>query len=210
MYGMDLEKAYVIDAYMNDELIALVSKDLCSYYQTDYFDNKEECINKYSYIINYDYNTFSIDFVQNIRYIKHIAKKIIETENIIGNLTNEKNDIEELLKESDKEYIPRIDLFNNNVLHSDLNIMYINIIIPYFDEIRNVMFKNITFDGRNSIFIILFCIYIPLIALIYFAYLFPMIRYLDNFIYKTKKILLIIPIKILTTQINIKSLLKIT
>ena len=142
-----------------------------------------------------------------------MQKKKIETENIIGNLTNEKNNIEELLKESDesdKEYIPRIELFNDNVLHSDLNIMYINIIIPYFDEIRKVMFKNITFDGRNSIFIILFCIYIPLIALIYFAYLFPMIRYLDNFIYKTKKILLIIPIKILTTQINIKSLLKIT
>ena len=71
---------------MNDDLMALAIDDLCSYYQTDYFDKKEDCLNKYSYIINYDYNTIFINFVQNIRYLKNIASYRFENDNIVGNL----------------------------------------------------------------------------------------------------------------------------
>ena len=79
---------------MNDDLMALVTDDLCAYYQTDYFNNKEECLNKYELVINYDYNTIFINFVQNIRYVKYIAKYRFEKENIVGKLSSEDDTIE--------------------------------------------------------------------------------------------------------------------
>jgi hypothetical protein len=194
---------------MNDDLIALSNNDLCSYYETDYFDKKEDCLNDYKYIIKYDYNTIFINFVQNIRYVKHIAKYRFETENIVGKLSSNDDTIEktiEKLENNGQNYTFRLDVFNDNILHSDFNKIFLNVIIPYFDQLRIVIFKNVSIDEEGYIFITIFCIYIPIIAFIYFIYLFPMIRYLNNSIYKTKKILLIIPIKILTSQVNIKSL----
>jgi hypothetical protein len=197
---------------MNDDLIALSNNDLCSYYETDYFDKKEDCLNDYKYIIKYDYNTIFINFVQNIRYVKHIAKYRFETENIVGKLSSNDDTIEktiEKLENNGQNYTFRLDVFNDNILHSDFNKIFLNVIIPYFDQLRIVIFKNVSIDEEGYIFITIFCIYIPIIAFIYFIYLFPMIRYLNNSIYKTKKILLIIPIKILTSQVNIKSLFNI-
>jgi hypothetical protein len=195
---------------MNDDLIAISTDDLCTYYQTDYFNNKEECLNKYKLIINYDYNTIFINFVQNIRNIKNIAKYRFENENIVGSLSSEDDTIQQRineLEESGQNYTFRLDLFNDRILHSDINKIFLNVVIPYFDKLRIVILKNVSIGEEDEVFIIMFLIYAPLIALLYFAYLLPMIRYLNNSIYKTKKILLIIPIKILTSQVNIKSLL---
>jgi hypothetical protein len=195
---------------MNDDLIALSTDDLCTYYQTDYFNKKEECLNKYKLIINYDYNTIFINFVQNIRNIKNIAKYRFENENIVGSLSSEDDTIQQRineLEESGQNYTFRLDLFNDRILHSDINKIFLNVVIPYFDKLRIVILKNVSIGEEDEVFIIMFLIYAPLIALLYFAYLLPMIRYLNNSIYKTKKILLIIPIKILTSQVNIKSLL---
>jgi hypothetical protein len=195
---------------MNDDLIALSTDDLCTYYQTDYFNNKEECLNKYKLIINYDYNTIFINFVQNIRNIKNIAKYRFENENIVGSLSSEDDTIQQRineLEEKGQNYTFRLDLFNNRILHSDLNKIFLNVVIPYFDKLRIVVLKNVSIGEEDEMFIVIFLTYASLITLLYFAYLLPMIRYLNNSIYKTKKILLIIPITILTSQVNIKSLL---
>ena len=195
---------------MNDDLIALSTDDLCTYYQTDYFNKKEECLNKYKLIINYDYNTIFINFVQNIRNIKNIAKYRFENENIVGSLSSEDDTIQQRineLEESGQNYTFRLDLFNDRILHSDINKIFLNVVIPYFDKLRIVVLKNVSIGEEDEMFIVIFLTYASLITLLYFAYLLPMIRYLNNSIYKTKKILLIIPIKILTSQVNIKSLL---
>ena len=198
---------------MNDEMIELVSKDLCSYYLTDIFNNKEECFNNYSYILKYDFNTFAINFLQNIRYLKNIAKYRLETENLVGDLGMDEHNIQETINEleiSGKNYSFRLDLFNNEILHSDINKIFINILLPYFDQARMALFNNVSIDGKDYQYIVYICLFLIIITFLYFAYLFPMIRHLNNSIYRTKKILLIIPTKILASQTNIKTLLKLT
>ena len=196
---------------INDEMINVFSKDFCSYYMTDYFDSNEECKSKYSYIIGYDFSIFATNFLQNIRYLKNIAKYTFETENIVGELAVEEDqDLERIkeLEQSGQKFIFKLDLFNNETLHMEMNSIYINILLPYIDSLRKVLLNSISIGGKELLFILLFCLYLFLIFLICFAYLLPMIRYLNNSIYKTKKILLLIPMKILASQINIKSLLK--
>ena len=225
----------------NDELIQFYSKDLCSFYITDYFDSEEECKIKYSYIIDYDFTILFTNFLRNLRNLKNLVKYKFETENIIGRLdfdedqnkkggiipefgkpdndfggpdndfgnpNNEFEDFNNQNEESDKESTFKLDLFNNETLHSEINLMYINIFLPYIDNIRKIILKNVSIEGNEYLFIIYFCIYLLLVCLIFLIYLFPMIRHLSNTIYKTKQILLIIPMKILTSQVNIKSLLK--
>ena len=196
---------------MNDEFIDLKSKGLCSFYITDYFNSNEECINKYSYLMRYDFKIFSTYFLQNIRNVKNIAKFNFETDNIVGELAMDiDNNLEKIkeLEQSGEKYVFRLELFNNETLHLEMNIFYINILLPYIDKLRKIILKNISIEGKQNKVLILFYLYLILIFLIYFAYLFPMIKFLNNSIYKTKKILLLIPMKILVSQINIKSLLK--
>ena len=161
--------------------------------------------------MRYDFKIFSTYFLQNIRNVKNIAKFNFETDNIVGELAMDiDNNLEKIkeLEQSGEKYVFRLDLFNNETLHLEMNIFYINILLPYIDKLRKIILKNISIEGKQNTVLILFYLYLFLIFLIYFAYLFPMIRFLNNSIYKTKKILLLIPMKILVSQINIKSLLK--
>ena len=61
---VDFIQAY-IDIYvpMNEEMIALYNRSICSFYITDYFNSTEECINKYKNIVKYDFNIFSTYFI---------------------------------------------------------------------------------------------------------------------------------------------------
>ena len=56
----------------NDEVIQFYSRDLCSFYITDYFDSEEECKIKYSYIMDYDFNILFTNFLQNLRNLKNL------------------------------------------------------------------------------------------------------------------------------------------
>ena len=128
----------------------------------------------------------------------------------MGNLSIEDDTIQQKIEEFEidgRNYTFRLDLFNDDILHSDLNKLFFNVITPYFDKLRIVIFKYVSIDEEGFTFITLFCVYLLVIALIYYVYLFSMIKYLNHSIYKTKKILLIIPIKILTSQVNVKQLL---
>ena len=102
----------------------------------------------------------------------------------------------------------KLDLFNNKTLHSDINIIYINIFLPYIDGKRKIIINNLSLEGHEYSFIIFFCIFFSLMFLLFFFCFLSIIRFLNNSIYKTKKLLLLIPMKILASQGNIKSLLK--
>ena len=147
----------------DDELIQFYSKDLCSFYITDYFDSEEKCKNKFSYIIDYDFIILFTNFLQNLRNLKNLVKNKFETENIIGRLdieedqndkgdnfqgfdgpdeefgnpndefgdfNHELEDFNNQNEESDKESTFKLDLFNNETLHSEINLIYINIFLP--------------------------------------------------------------------------------
>ena len=200
---------------MDEEMIMLYAKDLCSYYITDSFKSTEECKKKLGNVLNYDFNIVMTNFLQKLRNIKNIVRYKYETEYIIGDLTS--YDVEEWSKWSDdyfgEEYKDKNDkiksfklnLFNNDTLHSDLNLMFINIFIPYYDDTRKLLVKRININDGKTEFLIYFMIYIIILFLLYFTFLIPMVRYINDFIYKTKNMLLLIPLSILVTQSNIKS-----
>ena len=101
----------------------------------------------------------------------------------------------------------RLDLFNEKELHTDLNLIFINIFLPYIQEVRRVFIDKITIEGKENLVIKLFIIYQIMIFFVFFIYWVPKINFVSNYIYRTKKILLIIPINILASQNNIKSVL---
>ena len=196
---------------MNDVLVALFVRELCSFYLTDYFDSKEECNTKYSDLLKFPFEIFSTNFLQNLRSTINIVEYKFKSERILGNLESYEIDEWKTWEPiSSKNETFRLDLFNNETLHAKFNIMFVNIILPYLDETRKIVINNLKIDGDKYNFILNFCLIIIFIVLIYLFYLFPMIRYLSNYIYKTKKMLLIIPMKIIATQGNIKSLFNIT
>ena len=191
---------------------SLIMRDMCSFFFTDYFESIEECQKEFD-DIKYGYLILATSFTKNIHYAKNIAKYFLRTKNIVGNLTEyvkEKwitmgNNF--LEQEGDKPTMFRLDLFNEKELHSDLNLIFINIFLPYIQEVRRVFIDKITIEGKKNLFIKLFIIYQIMIFFVFFIYWVPKINFVSNYIYRTKKILLIIPMNILASQNNIKSVL---
>ena len=112
-------------------------------------------------------------------------------------LIPKKNDLK-----SNNEKIFRFNLFNDDNLHNKLNLIFINILLPFLDKMRQGIISKLTVEGKEFNFIILFCLYLLILLLIFFGYWIPLITYLNNLIYKTKKMLSIIPFNILKSQYN--------
>jgi len=191
----------------DDTIVNLISKDLCSFTMTDYFESHEQCCKKFGNLLDYDFTVFFTLFVQNIRNLKNIVKYWHVDRNIYGNLTVYDVESWKSSKPDGNGYF-RLKLFNEEVIHSEVNLMFINIILPYIDENRREILKRLTLEKLGSYFIIYFSLFIICVILLYFFYLLPKIRFLTNFIYKTKNMLSLIPMTILASQSNIKSLLK--
>ena len=89
-------------------------------------------------ITEYDFDTLSNYFFEEIKIDKNIAKYKLKNEHIVGNLTlyNKEsylNDIEIPKQDEQSENIFRLELFNNDIIHSNLNIVFLSIILPYID-----------------------------------------------------------------------------
>ena len=191
----------------DETIINLVSKDICSFTMTDYFESHEQCMKKFGYLQKYDFTIFFTYFVQNIRNLKNIVKYWHKTKNIYGNLTLYNVESWKSNKPDENGYF-RLKLFNEEIIHSEVNLMFISIILPYIDECRKEILKRLNLEKFGSCFFVYFSLFIVCVILLYFSYLLPRIRYLTNFIYKTKNMLSLIPMTILASQSNIKSLLK--
>ena len=199
---------------MNKELMIFFSRDICSFYVTDYFSSSQECKDKYADILKFPFSIFATNFLQNLRTAIKIFEYKFRTELIYGDL--ETYDVD-FWKTWDLKYYEnmgikslfRLDLYNNETLHAKMNTMFANIFFPYIDENRKKIFKNLNIEGDKYYFLLNCFLIIIFLVLFYLFYLFPMIRYLNNYIYRTKKMLLIIPMKIIEAQTNIKSLLNI-
>ena len=200
----------------DEKLVQILDKNLCSYYITDYFNSIEQCHKKFGNILNYDFTLNVVNFITNIRKSKNIVKYKLETESVLGDLL--KYDVEEWKKWT-KDYIDenkdqiisfKLDLFNNDILHSNINLIFVNIFFPYIDTYRKEIINRIIIEGDEHLFILIFCLYLILVCLIYFLYWIPMIIYLKNYIYKTKTMLLLIPMKLLVSQNKIKIMINLT
>ena len=182
---------------------------ICSFYITDYFDSIAECQKKYFILSTYTFDTIYSYFLQNLRNLKNIVEYKLKTEKIIGELGIYEIEVWENWTDEDLEgKVFRLDLFNNETIHTEINQMFINVFFPYLDQMRKINFV-IEENGGFS-FYFYFILIILILVLLYLLYLFPMIKYLSNSIYKTKNLLLLIPMNILSSQGNIKSLLKLS
>ena len=104
----------------------------------------------------------------------------------------------------------RLDLFNDRYFHTISNIYFINIILPCLNEQRKIVFNSISIDGRQNIYYILISIFAFVLSIIYIFYWTPAIKRLNRVISETKKMLKIIPMHILMSDLNIKNLLHIS
>jgi hypothetical protein len=193
-------------------------KNLCSFNLTDSFNSIDECEEKYTNLLKYNFIIFATYFLEEIREKKNIVKYLLSTGKIIGRLNQYNlgawmNDDMIPKKGSINENTPndtmfRLNLFNNETIHNNLNTIFINIIFPYLNENRKIILESFSLEGYNFHFIIIIMLYLIIVSIIYIIYWFPIIISLNNTIYKTKNMLTIIPIKILASQNNINILMK--
>ena len=102
-----------------------------------------------------------------------------------------------------------IYFYNYQVIHPDVNYMFITVIIHYINKERTLstdtIIKNI--KSENTFYIAILIIFFIISLLFYIFFWRPIINNIKNLIYKTKNMLRIIPMEILEAQTNIKSLL---
>ena len=192
-------------------------RSLCSYYINDFFDSSSECHDIIGLISKYEFDILSFNFLEEIKINKNIVRYKLKYEQILGNLTEYSySDYvnNELIprKDNNNDYriIFRLDLFNNETLHYRLNIIFFSIILPYLQENRNNTYNIFSFSGIKTYLLTINLLFLIIKSLIYFFYFIPIINFINSIIYKTKNMLSIVPLSILSSQNNVLTLLNIS
>ena len=213
---------------MNDNIksiyrnyLVVIENKFCNIFIADYFENQEEC---YNYIggrdgiIKFGFHFLIHDFVEEIRMKRNYIKLLLEKGVIVGNFSdilNLKNyskwTDQNLGIKNNKSLIFRMSLFNMEKTHSRLNIIFMHIIMQYINTERNMTYNLVEANvkGGYAIYIILILFHMFIIILISSIYLIPKVKEMNVEIYKAKNILTIIPVQILATLPNIRTLLNI-
>jgi len=186
--------------------------NLCELYENDYFDSSQDCYDKIGLITTYDFYTLAYYFLEELKINKNIFSKKLVNDNILGNLViyNRSNYSDIVVTNNNSEYTFRLSLFNDNDLHKSLNLIFANIILPYLQKSRKNVYGLISLEYVTSYLVILNIIFFAAITVVFFTYFIPMIKFINNIIYKTKNMLSIIPLSILSTQNGVSSLLNLS
>jgi hypothetical protein len=188
---------------------------LCGFYINDFFDSTVQCEEYIGLITKYNFIYLSNYFLEEIKINKNLVKYKLKYEKVLGNLTEYNPDdyinnnlIPRAEDTPDDRTLFRLDLFNNETLHFNLNIIFFSIILPYIQSKRKIYFN----------FISSFEVYLSTISSIFFVfvtgsiffYFIPIINIINSIIYKTKNMLSIIPLCILSSQKSALSLFNIS
>ena len=181
-----------------------------------YFNSTEECkeyMGGEDGIIDLGFYVVANLFVEEIRTARNYMNLLLENNRLTGNLSklifSEDDDSNYDLSENN---IFRMKVFNMEQTHYRLNIFFLNIIFQYIDKERDLSFDLIDKSSINchQVYIIVIIVYIVIFLIIFFFYWIPTINTLNVEIYKTKNMLSIIPVQILSSQPNIRELLNIS
>ena len=104
--------------------------------------------------VNYEFFFFSNYFLEEIKIAKNIVRYKLENENIKGNLNKENIKL-------------RMNLFNNQTIHGNLNLIFINSLLPYLQYIRKVIFEYNSIDGEDAFGIKLSIIYFIILTILF-------------------------------------------
>ena len=131
-----------------------------------------------------------------------VVKYMLDNYNVIGNLTE--YNITKMINlynnnANNNKTIFRLDLFNNEKIHKNINFLYFNIILENLELTRDII-NLFTINGKNSYFILLIIIYALFLCLLIIVFFIPVIKFLNKQIYKAKNILSIVPINVLLYQ----------
>ena len=200
----------------NKEVNNLLNQSYCSYNFTDKFISYEDCENKLGHIKNYDFTIISSSFIEELRINKFLVKYLLSSGTVKGGLNDYNQNIwlkdPSIPKVGDNdtsENIFRLDLYNNETTHAHLDLIFVNIILPYINIHRKYILPNLSISNKTLYLYLTSFFYILFITFIYFVYLLLKIRFINDHIYKTKNMLTLIPTNILASTNNIKQLLDI-
>ena len=195
---------------LNNNYLSLQEKGFCKNI-IGYFNSEKECLDYIggeNGIISLGFDLFINYFIEELRNARNYMQLLLENkcfDGIISEINEDDTNINSVL-------IARMKVFNMEQTHYRLNIIFQNIIMLYINQERNMTLITIekSLNNCHIIYIILIVVYISLFLLGLLFYWIPMIRTMNNEIYKTKKMLAIIPVQILASQPNIKELLNIS
>ena len=184
------------------------SQSLCSRMEGDYFDNITQCEQFLDEQISYGYGITSFTLLDLTRIGFNFVKYYyIQDKNVVGNLS-EFGKYEYTVLDNETF---RLQMFNNDTIHSNLNVIFLHALLPYFTGIVNLTSITIqeAIEDVDQAYIIIMICYIIFNVLIFLIIWIPFIKNMNSIIYNAKKILGIIPIHILSTLSNIKKILEI-
>ena len=182
-------------------------KSLCSRMEGDFFDNITHCEHFMDGQMGYGIGITSYTLLDLTRMGFNFVKYYyLKENNIVGNLS-EYGKYE--YKIEDNETF-RIEMFNNDTIHTNLNVIFIQSLLPFYlgvINITSIAIQKAVSDVDSPYLIFLIC-YIVLNAILFLTIWIPFIKNMNSIIYNAKKILGIIPIHILSTLSNIKTILE--
>ena len=216
----DINFLTVLSKYIKglyQKFLILQEKGFCSSYIA-YFNSQDECkgfIGGENGIISLGFHLLINSFLEEVRNARNLMTLFLDEKIIVGNLSAimDYTDNDETFGiDVNKTLIFRMKVFNLEQIHKRLNIIFLNIILQYINQERDITIETTDESLINAymLFIILIIVYIVILLLIFFFYWIPMIQTRNIEIYKTKNMLSIIPVKILASQPNIRELLDIS
>ena len=194
----------------NPSIREYFTRNFCSFEIIEYFNLTEDCINRFGYLSRFNLDKDVFYFLEELRIKKNIIKYILDNFNVVGNLTeyNKDNMIKKYKESSDNNLtIFRLNLFNIQYIHSNVNYMYFNIILQIIEHCQAII-SFFTIDGKNSYFILLTILYVLALCLMILIFIVPMIKFLNKQIYTAKNILSIVPVNVLLYQRNNSNLFR--
>jgi len=216
----DINYLTILNRYIKGlypKYLNLQEKGFCSSYIC-YFNSQDECKNYIGGedgILSLGFHLLINSFLEEVRNARNLMTLFLDEKIIVGNLS-------ESLKITDndktfgidvnKTLIFRMQVFNLEQIHKRLNIIFLNIILQYINQERDITIDS-TKESLTNVYmpyVILIIVYIVICFFIFCVYWIPMIQTRNIEIYKTKNMLSIIPVKILATQPNIRELLNIS
>ena len=180
----------------------------------------EQCLQLLSHSGDHGFDVVLTYFVEEIRCAKTITDNNNYYRNEMGfkfNMTllgTEQFDALWPTEEEDKQkYEQLLDIrdFNENNVHYNLNIMFINLVMTNHNILRLQLVECIEQKIKNErlTYIVVISVYLGLILMAYLLVWIPFEQQLNMTIYKTKNMLCIIPKEVLASLTNIQKLLDI-
>ncbi len=186
----------------------------CYFRRDDYFLDENECLVFMDKCTKFGFNVMNAYYLEEIRFMKSLSNYYYKNISGFFNLTMTGTIEGEEMWPTDptilENFFNPIILFNHRIV-KNLNIMFTNLIIPYFVQLKDATLSCINdyLSNFNNTYMIMFGVFIFLITFLFFAFWIPFVKRLSSIIYNTKKMLMIIPKDVIITLPSIYTLLDI-